>query len=425
MIKRQSQALEPYLILFPAVLFVYFIIYTSAEFEMTDGNLFNSYSLQAYRWLQGHLDLAYNYHHLEIAIFNNRYYISFPPVPSIVMLPFVAFLGSPETPDHVIALVVSLLALVYAYKIAETQIENKAYAVFFTLFLFLGTNYLQIALRGIVWHIAQNLAFLFLLMALYYALTPKRWHSYLSLFLLCCAMGSRPLQVIYTPLIVYLLYQREGAPIPVFFKKLLLYGLPALLLGTGLLWLNYARFGSIFEFGHNYLPASLYAPYGQFSVMYMPHHLRLMFSRLPTQWPVFGAPEVLFQPIAFWIASPIVLSYVVYWIMGIKNRERYDAQFQHVYLATQFKQVYLLLIPALLFLHLLLLSAHKDVGGPQLGYRYTIDVLVVLFFGLTALFGKMEQTWNGGNSAHMTRNLPLFLAGFLINLFGTINAMVS
>ena len=42
-------------------------------------NNYNSYTLQACRWLGGHLDLGQNYSHLEIAVFGGKYFISFPP----------------------------------------------------------------------------------------------------------------------------------------------------------------------------------------------------------------------------------------------------------------------------------------------------------------------------------------------------------
>ena len=46
------------------------------------GNAYNSYLLQAESWLQGRLDLGQNYEYLELAIFNNKFYVSFPPFPS-------------------------------------------------------------------------------------------------------------------------------------------------------------------------------------------------------------------------------------------------------------------------------------------------------------------------------------------------------
>jgi len=407
--KKFFVTLYPYAVLFLAVFFVYGIVFTNTSFYLSSHNWFNSYSLQAYRWLQGHLDLGQYYGHLEIAIHNGQYWVSFPPFPSIILLPFVAIIRSPYTPDHYIAMGVFLLVVVYAYKLARSQIKNRAYALFLTLFLCLGTNYLQIAMRGIVWHIAQNLAFLFVLMAIYYAITKVRWHSFLSLFFLCCAMGSRPISGIYLPLIVCLIYEREGWEFLSFVKKFFIYSIPALILGGFFLWLNYARFGNIFEFGHNYLHASMYAEHGQFSRMYTLNHLRIMLFRIPTQLPVFSTRDAIFQPIAFWIASPMVISYIVYMVYFIKSKiKRNDF----------FEVVYLMLIPILIVVHLLALASHKDVGGPQFGYRYTLDVLPVMFFGLVAILGRIKL-----NTNVVYLNLFPFVVGFTVNILATIHSL--
>ena len=57
---------------------------------------YNSYALQAENWLAGRNYIANgeDYPWLELAIYNGRYYQSFPPVPAVLMLPFVAAFGS-------------------------------------------------------------------------------------------------------------------------------------------------------------------------------------------------------------------------------------------------------------------------------------------------------------------------------------------
>lgn len=52
-------------------------------------NCWDSYSLQAMSWLSGRLDMGKNYEWLELAVYNGKYYLSFPPLPSVVMLPLV------------------------------------------------------------------------------------------------------------------------------------------------------------------------------------------------------------------------------------------------------------------------------------------------------------------------------------------------
>ena len=44
---------------------------------------YNTYTLQALSWREGRTWLSQDYPHLELAIFEGRYYVSFPPVPSL------------------------------------------------------------------------------------------------------------------------------------------------------------------------------------------------------------------------------------------------------------------------------------------------------------------------------------------------------
>ena len=54
---------------------------------ITDDNAYNTYALQADSWRQGRLDLGQNYPWLELAVYNGKYYCSFPPFPSYVLFP--------------------------------------------------------------------------------------------------------------------------------------------------------------------------------------------------------------------------------------------------------------------------------------------------------------------------------------------------
>ena len=64
---------------------------------------YNSYTLQALAWQKGQLGLGQDYPWLELAIYGGDWFVSFPPVPSVVMLPFTLVFGA-ETPDNLIIL---------------------------------------------------------------------------------------------------------------------------------------------------------------------------------------------------------------------------------------------------------------------------------------------------------------------------------
>ena len=240
------------LVLCLCVTAVFFVAWTFTGQWPWKSQPYNSYILQAQSWLEGRLDLGRDYPYLELAIFNNKYYVSFPPFPSYAMLPFV--LIGWNSCDSMIAFAVSLLGAVYAFKILKHfDIESKT-AIFFTLLLTVGSNWLMTAQNAWVWFIAQNMAFTLSLMAIYYALKNKIG---LSLAFWACAVGCRPFQILYLPALLYLIYNAHKAVNPEdkiidIIKKRYLTLVPMAVIALSYMILNFARFGHITEFGHNY-----------------------------------------------------------------------------------------------------------------------------------------------------------------------------
>ena len=398
--------------LFACVGVVFALIYIfSGEFSPFAHNWFNSYSRQAALWLDGRLDLPYNIPWLEIARFDGRYFISFPPFPSLVMLPFVWLLGTVDTPDHAIALGVALVAALYAYKMAVRLLGRGWNAVFAALFLIVGTNYLHVALWGGVWYIAQNMAFALTLIALYHAMGSRRRDTAIALFAMCAAMGTRPFNAAALPLVLLLIYRKTPSPAPdtsqgnalaAFVRRLLLCAIPALVLGGFFMWLNYARFGSIFEFGHNFLPEFVYDPHGQFYLgRILPNLQRMLFN-----FDITASP--MFHGFAFWVASPLVVTYVAYaarnlWLSRTSRESSVKTDFTTW------------LIPLLATLQLLAFSTHRTLGGHQFGARYTVDILPLFFVGWLFLMQK-----RGAGRLFVFNAIPA-LFGLLLNFWGTVD----
>ena len=418
---------QPYIIIIPAVIVVYGLIYLfSGDFFVAAPNAYNSYSRQALAWLSGRLDLPENVPWLELAVFDGRYFVSFPPFPSLVLLPFVLFFGI-NTPDNFIAFIISICSLVYAYKLGSKILKNEVYAGFMSLFLILGTNYLHISLWGSVWYIAQNMAFLFTLMAFYYSVSDNKKHAVIALFLFCAAMGCRPFNVLYLPVVLYMIYLREDTAFIAYIKKLLVYSIPAFILGGFYMWLNYARFGNIFEFGHNYLPEFVNDPHGQFYTGRILSNLTRMFFNLNiTDFPMFHG-------FAFWLASPIVITFFVCYGLFIWKFIKGKAcqadgstvQYQRdgsialpARLSDNKSEKYIIFAVCLLTLtHILLFSTHRTLGGHQFGSRYTVDTLPSFYLGLLFILKNLNP-----NNKIFLNTTPL-LFGLLLNYTGTIQFM--
>ena len=166
------------------VLGVYIILYLYCG-EIFTHSPYNSYTKQCIAWLNGRLDLGQNYSWLELAIYNGKYYVSFPPFPSYVLLPFAYFLGE-NTPESLINLLVALIGVAYSSLTVLEYKWNEWYAVLLPIFLYVGGAVLPLPLSIGVWFVAQNMSFTLTLMSIYYA---KKGRKGLSLFLLCCASG--------------------------------------------------------------------------------------------------------------------------------------------------------------------------------------------------------------------------------------------
>lgn len=387
------------LVLCLCVTAVFFVIWTFTGQWPWKSQPYNSYILQAQSWLEGRLDLGRDYPYLELAIFNNKYYVSFPPFPSYVMLPF-ALIGW-NSCDSMIAFAVSLLGAVYAFKILKHfDIESKT-AIFFTLLLTVGSNWLMTAQNAWVWFIAQNMAFTLSLMAIYYALKNKIG---LSLAFWACAVGCRPFQILYLPALLYLIYNAHKAVNPEdkiidIIKKRYLALVPMAVIALSYMILNSARFGNITEFGHNYLPEFTNSELGQFNLSYIKENIGSVF-RLPSvnSSGIWEYPQ--FNGMCIFLISPIVISYIVYTVKAFALKQETDK-----------KLIFIIIV--IVILEILCITSHKTMGGSHFGNRYMNDILPAILLGTALLKPSSENKY-------FNFNYILFLIGITLNIVGTV-----
>ena len=225
-----------------------------------------SYLLQAQAWLRGQFALNHNYEYLELAVYNGQYYVSFPPVPAIPMVLFTLIWGN-NVPGGLFQKIYAAIAcLVVLSALLRRKRVRAEECVAWAVFICFSGALLPITLVGAVWYEAQILAFLFCVSAI---AAMQRGRPTLSCLLYALSVGCRPFTVCLGPvlLMLYLRCERQRG------AREKLAGLaPGLILGLGVAACyaayNYARFGNIFEFGHNYLPEFTRARDGQFSLSY-------------------------------------------------------------------------------------------------------------------------------------------------------------
>lgn len=362
-------------------------------------NPYNTYALQADSWRQGRLHLGQDYPWLELAIFEGNYYCSFPPFPSYVLFPFTFFFGS-DTPDFAIMYVVNILLTVYLYRLALKLGTKPQIGILLTLFVTIGANTLFIMQEPSVWFFAQLLCFVTAVMAIYYACTGK---GGLSLFWWACSVGCRPMQLVFLPILLVLLYgherqmDTENRAVKLIMRRWY-WAIPMAVVALSYMILNYLRFGSIFEFGRKYLPEFMREEKGQFHIDYMAANVKSLFN----------FPEVTeegrlvidhFGNLNFMLASPIVIVA----ILGI------------LYVAVK-RDWKLLgmggLTTFLVVIYLTITVMHRTMGAWHFGNRYAIDILpyvYVLVGFISAKYPKLVKYY-----------VPFFLLGCMLNVVGTI-----
>lgn len=364
-----------------------------------DGNPYNTYALQAESWRQKRLDLGQDYPWLELAVFNGKYYSSFPPFPSYLLFPLTFFFGS-NTPDALLSWLICMLAADCLYRIGKRLGLSPREAMLETLFVMLGSNLIFIMTDPSVWFFAQLLCFALSAFSIYAALLGKgAW----SLLFLACAVGCRPMQIVFLPVILYLLYQGEKRAFPDskwygIWKRRWRWGIPALLVGLSYMVLNAARFKNPFEFGHNYLPEFVCSEYGQFHIHYVKENLKQLFGM-----PGLGEDgRILLSNmggVSMLIVSPIFLTVLLDIVFLIYKKE------------------YRLLRRALLVIFLSavymgIVVMHKTMGGWHFGNRYTNDILPWIFLTEAAVVAKYPRM--------VKYRIPLLIWGMGFNLVGSV-----
>ena len=354
----------------------------------------DSFTLQALAWRRGKLSLGQDYPWLELAIYNGDWYVSFPSVPALVMLP-LTFLFGGNTPNTLCTGLYFLGAYIAAYALARRTLR-RADAAFAALFMTLGCSLVDLALVGDVWNQAQLLSF-FLTAVFAAGITgdsPVGWG--VGLAALALSVGCRPFQAVYVPFALYALGKRlRAGSAAATLKRMLPYiafpALVALALGA----YNLARFGNPLEFGHNYLPEFTRDPeQPQLALKYIPHNLKNLL-RLP--YMNEGRLEfVRFDGFAFWLCNPIYVSMPIALLMRAA-RKRLDAE--DALLALAFAaEIFLLLM-------------HKTFGGWQFGARYLCDLIpMMLLVQLRRREGQTLRAWE--------KAIAIFAIAF--NLYGTI-----
>ncbi len=356
---------------------------------------YDSYTRQAAAWWQGQANLPGNVPWLEIAQYEGQYFVSFPPFPSVVQFLLYPVFGE-AMPDSLINTLFAVGALVLIYfTFARNKFRSLTAAVLALLFV-LGSNVFYLSATGWVWFSAQTQGFFFSALCVYLILSKRKVAWYFALLSLGVAFVCRPFQIVYFPLVAYLLYRNisDGKGVARTLARCVKYVLPLVFVGALAAVYNYIRFDSFIEFGHNYLPEFATEP--QFNLKYIGTNF-LEILKLPRVVSGELAPP-MFNGTLFFLVNPVYIMLVVSMV-----RQKFGAK----------QLVYLLCLVA----HMLLLLSHKTMGGWQFGSRYLVDMIP--FMAVMILGDRVLQRRDREGKIPV---IPVILAsiGIIINVYGAI-----
>ena len=361
------------------------------EVGLFEHNMYDSYTKQALAWREGRTYLASadtdSLKYLELAIFDNKFYVSFPPVPTVIELG-LTFLFGEKTPNHFMLFIYGIASAV-ALTVFFAKKHKLSVALLYGLLFSVGTNIIAIIAFGGVWHEAQMLSFLLCSLAVALMQAENKILNGLSLFCAALAVGCRPFTAIFIPILLWRLYcKNKGQKLVSFLPYLIA---PALV-AVALMWCNFVRFGSVLEFGHNYLPEFLREEDGQFNLSYLlPNLVQAIKLPIAIENGTVSFAFNKFSANIFYLVNPAILVFLVYLIRNcIKNRKALD----YVFLAC-----FVLFVAAT--------CMHRTLGGYQFGARYFLDFIPYL-----ALYVNEEK---------LKLNVPvavLTVFGIALNFYG-------
>ncbi len=381
---------------------------------------FNHFAYLADAWLHGRHDLGgpppAHAEGNDWALFQGKWYVSFPPFPAMLMAPLVALAGDPDNfrdAQFVVwlagvgpaALFLVLEALRRTGRSDRSERENVVLSLLFAF----GTVYFFTAVQGTVWFAAHVVGVGLMALFVLAALDAKHpaWAGVLVGLMFLTRVTTVLVSVLFAFEAIRASYMHradgttrampsegtlgerakvllEGIDRKKLAASVAAFSVPILAAIAFASWYNWARFGdpSPAAFGHEYLQVGWQRriqTWGLFSYHYLGRNLATMLAGLPWTPPAkttvaaFGAPfKVNGHGLALWFTTPLYL-----WLFWPKRR--LDGLGVGLLVAAAGPLVANLL--------------YQNSGWVQFGYRFSNDYAILLFVLLAIGGRKLGRTF--------------------------------
>jgi hypothetical protein len=377
-----------------------------------------------------YVHLAHSFLHGQLSVIDNKppnnndwaryrgqWYVSFPPLPALIILPAVAIWGTHVWDRLFWGVFAGLgpmalyLLLRYLRESGRSGRKRRDDLVLTALFAF-GTVYYFTSVQGTTWFAAHVVCCVALSLYLLFAIGARRPLLAGVMLGLCfitrgpgllCGgafflvealgvtrrYGAKELTPDAHPVVRAWQWLQGVRWLPVI-RSLMLFTLPLGVIGGAALWLNKVRFDDPFEFGYNYLQikwAYRIGKWGLLNYHYLSQNLAVYLAALP--WITAVAPYIKISRhgLALWFTTPHLL--LVLW------PKKVSATMVGLYVSVA--------MIALIDL------CYQNSGWIQFGYRFSLDYMAMLF-ALLALGGRR---FGPGFYA-------LMVFAFAVNLFGAL-----
>jgi hypothetical protein len=319
------------------------------------------------------------------------WYMSFPPLPTLLMLPSALLSGrdgNDVIPTLLIAALILPLTLLLLRRLAEAGLSQRTVRedLWLVAVLAFGSVLFFSAVQGKVWYSAHVIG---VALALVYAWASieAKYPIIAGLALGAAALTRTPMAFMF-PLFALEAWRMANADRRALVRTLVKFAVPVAVFAIAGMIYNYVRFGSPTEFGHTYLEVRQAAQIEQWGLMsyhYLARNLTVAFALLPelpgrAPWIQIGG-----HGLALWFTTPILL--YVLWPRDKPALHR-----------TLWITVACVALPSLLY---------QNSGWVQFGYRFSLDYTVFLLM-LLAIGGRSLGRVAKG----------LIITGVVINLFG-------
>jgi hypothetical protein len=389
--------------LLPLLVFVgFFLFYRTTALAVGHVNTpGKSYFDQlAYAFLDGRMYLENPSSTMDLTLFKDNWYLAFPPLAAILMIPLAMIYGSAGFSTVTFTIFFAAINVALVFEMLQLLSERgwtklRTIDNFWLVILFaLGSIHWYMSLVGKVWYISRLLALTFMLLAAVLAL--KRRSPWLIGLAVGLAMGARPNPILIWPFLLGIYWQDLHDAKIFHIKKVITWTLanavPILGAIAGLLWYNWLRFGNWLDFGYATMNVGVNSEtlrvYGQFNPAFIPLNLYYMWVSLPHIGnDCYNRLVPNPQGISILLTTPPILYLLKSYRRSIWVAGAWFA----------------------LLLQVVLLSMHTGYAW-EFGYRYLMDFIIPVL-ALIALAAGNRVSW-------FLR--VLILLGVLVNLWGVL-----